>query len=55
MVSVAVIEDDVPTSQQLRGWIEAARPGIRVDQWHNRDDAEAEGPDAWTHAAPPFR
>ncbi|HSI48040.1 MAG TPA: response regulator [Ideonella sp.] len=38
---VAVIEDDQPTSQQLRGWIEAARPGIVVDQWFNRDDAEA--------------
>ncbi|HEY9068452.1 MAG TPA: response regulator [Burkholderiaceae bacterium] len=38
---VAVIEDDVPTSNQLRGWIEAARPGIEVHQWFNRDDAEA--------------
>ena len=41
MVRVAVIEDDQPTSQQLRGWIEAARPGIQVDQWYNRDEAEA--------------
>jgi DNA-binding response OmpR family regulator len=41
MVRVAVIEDDQPTSQQLRGWIEAARPGIQVDQWHTRDEAEA--------------
>jgi DNA-binding response OmpR family regulator len=38
---VAVIEDDVPTSNQLRGWIEAARPGIAVDQWFDRDSAEA--------------
>jgi DNA-binding response OmpR family regulator len=38
---VAVIEDDIPTSNQLRGWIESAKPGIRVDQWHSRDDAEA--------------
>ncbi len=38
---VAIIEDDIPTSKQLRGWVEAARPGIRVDQWFNRDDAEA--------------
>ena len=38
---VAVIEDDQPTSQQLRGWIEAARPGIQVDQWFTRDEAEA--------------
>jgi DNA-binding response OmpR family regulator len=41
VVKVAVIEDDAPTSNQLKGWIEAARPGIRVDQWFNRDDAEA--------------
>ena len=41
MPKVAVIEDDQPTSQQLRGWIEAARPGIEVHQWFNRDDAEA--------------
>ena len=41
MSKVAVIEDDVPTSNQLRGWIEAARPGLRVDQWFNRDDAQA--------------
>ncbi len=40
MPKVAVIEDDVPTSNQLRGWIEAARPGIEVHQWFNRDDAE---------------
>jgi len=41
MNTVAVIEDDIPTSNQLRGWIEAARPGIVVHQWFNRDDAEA--------------
>lgn len=41
MTTVAVIEDDEPTSRQLRGWIEAARPGIVVHQWFNRDDAEA--------------
>ncbi len=41
MPTVAVIEDDVPTSRQLRGWIEAARPGITVHQWFTRDDAEA--------------
>lgn len=40
-VRVAVIEDDIPTSNQLKGWILAARPGIVVDQWLNRDDAEA--------------
>jgi DNA-binding response OmpR family regulator len=41
MLKVAIIEDDQPTSNQLRGWIEAARPGIRVDQWFTRDEAEA--------------
>jgi DNA-binding response OmpR family regulator len=41
MEKVAVIEDDQPTSQLLRGWIEAARPGIRVEQWFSRDEAEA--------------
>jgi DNA-binding response OmpR family regulator len=38
---VAVIEDDAPTSNQLKGWILAARPSIAVDQWFTRDDAEA--------------
>jgi len=41
MLTVAVIEDDLPTSNQIRGWIESARPGIRVDQWFNRDEAAA--------------
>lgn len=41
MFKVAVIEDDIPTSNQLKGWIEAARPGITVEQWFTRDDAEA--------------
>ncbi len=41
MTKVAVIEDDIPTSNQLRDWILAARPGLIVDQWFNRDDAEA--------------
>ena len=41
MTCIAVIEDDAPTSRQLRGWIEAARPGARVDQWFDRDSAEA--------------
>jgi DNA-binding response OmpR family regulator len=40
MPIVAVIEDDVPTSDQLRGWIESARPGITVHQWFDRDSAE---------------
>src|SRR6202008_3987072 len=41
MAKVAVVEDDLPTSNQLRAWIESARPGIVVDQWFSRDDAEA--------------
>jgi len=41
MARVAVIEDDHPTSNQLRAWIESARPGMVVDQWFSRDDAEA--------------
>lgn len=41
MPRVAVIEDDLPTSNQLRSWILAASPGIVVDQWFSRDDAEA--------------
>jgi DNA-binding response OmpR family regulator len=41
MIKVAVIEDDPPTSAQLAGWIRAAKPGIQVDQWYSRDDAEA--------------
>jgi DNA-binding response OmpR family regulator len=41
MTRVAVIEDDGPTSGQLRGWIEAACPGAVVHQWFTRDEAEA--------------
>ncbi|MBS0394890.1 MAG: response regulator transcription factor [Proteobacteria bacterium] len=41
MARIAVIEDDVPTSNQLKGWILAARPGVRVDQWFSFDDAAA--------------
>ncbi len=41
MVTVALIEDDAPTSNQLKGWIEAARPGVRIEQWFTRDEAEA--------------
>ena len=41
MTKIAVIEDDLPMSNQLKGWIELAKPGIEVDQWFNRDDAEA--------------
>ncbi len=41
MTKIAVIEDDLPMSNQLKGWIESAKAGIQVDQWFNRDDAEA--------------
>ena len=41
VVRVAIIEDDPPTSDQLKGWILSARPGLQVDQWFTRDDAEA--------------
>jgi DNA-binding response OmpR family regulator len=41
MARVAVIEDDTPTSNQLASWIRASRPGIEIDQWFTRDDAEA--------------
>lgn len=41
VVKVAVIEDDPPTSDQLKGWILSARPTLQVDQWFTRDDAEA--------------
>ena len=41
MTKVAVIEDDLPTSNQLAGWIKAARPDVAIDQWFTRDDAEA--------------
>jgi two-component system, OmpR family, response regulator ChvI len=41
MTRVALIEDDLPTSNQLAGWIRAARPQVQVDQWFDRDSAEA--------------
>jgi len=41
MFKVAVIEDDLPTSQQLTEWILGAKAGIQVDAWITRDDAEA--------------
>lgn len=41
MDKIAVIEDDRPTSDQLAGWIRAARPELEVHQWHDRDSAEA--------------
>jgi DNA-binding response OmpR family regulator len=40
MFKVAVIEDDIPTSKQLKGWIESAAPDIVVHQYFSRDAAE---------------
>jgi DNA-binding response OmpR family regulator len=41
MFKVAVIEDDIPTSNKLREWILSAHADITVEQWFTRDDAEA--------------
>jgi two-component system response regulator ChvI len=41
MPRIAVIEDDPTTSEQLAGWIRTARPELTVDQWLDRDAAEA--------------
>ncbi|PHV12971.1 response regulator transcription factor [Chitinimonas sp. BJB300] len=41
MFKVAVVEDDLPTSQQIKGWILSTQEGIEVDQWFTRDDAES--------------
>jgi len=40
MLRIAVIEDDQPTSNQLKEWILSAKPGITVEQWFTRDEAE---------------
>ncbi len=41
MTRIAIIEDDPPTSDQLAGWIRAARPELQIEQWFDRDSAEA--------------
>jgi DNA-binding response OmpR family regulator len=41
MYKVAIIEDDKPTSGQIRGWVLSAAPDIEVRQWFTREDAEA--------------
>jgi DNA-binding response OmpR family regulator len=41
MYKVAIIEDDQPTSRQLRGWALSAAPGIEVTPWFTRDEAES--------------
>ncbi len=40
MTTIAVIEDDQPTSQQLVTWIKAARADAIVETWYDRDSAE---------------
>lgn len=40
-MKVAVIEDDLPTSNQLKAWILSTKPDLQVEQWFTRDDAEA--------------
>ncbi|MDR2091831.1 MAG: response regulator [Azoarcus sp.] len=41
MYKVAIIEDDEPTSGQIRDWVLSAAPDIAVAQWFTRDEAEA--------------
>ena len=41
MTQVALIEDDLPTSNQLAGWVRSVDKSIQIEQWFNRDDAEA--------------
>lgn len=41
MTTIAVIEDDKPTSQQIVTWIKAARSDAIVETWYDRDSAEA--------------
>ena len=41
MDTIAIIEDDRPTSNQLAGWVRAARPELEIHQWFDRDSAEA--------------
>lgn len=38
---MALIEDDLPTSTQLAGWIRSASDELHIDQWFTRDDAES--------------
>ncbi|MGJ8619249.1 MAG: response regulator transcription factor [Methylophilaceae bacterium] len=40
MTTIAVIEDDQPTSQQFVTWIKAARADAIVETWYDRDSAE---------------
>lgn len=40
MTTIAVIEDDKPTSQQIVTWIKAAQAEADIDTWFDRDSAE---------------
>ena len=40
MYKVAIIEDDEPTSRQLREWVLSAAQDVEVAQWFSRDEAE---------------
>ncbi len=40
MLKVALIEDDKPTSDQLRRWIDTSGIETQVSQWFTRDTAE---------------
>jgi DNA-binding response OmpR family regulator len=41
MYKVAIIEDDPPTSRQIRDWVLSAAADIEAAQWFTRDEAEA--------------
>jgi DNA-binding response OmpR family regulator len=41
MTTIAVIEDDKPTSQQIVTWIKSACPDAIVHTWFDRDSAES--------------
>ncbi|MDR1228236.1 MAG: response regulator [Azoarcus sp.] len=41
MYKVAIIEDDEPTSGQIRDWVLSATPEVAAAQWFTRDEAEA--------------
>jgi DNA-binding response OmpR family regulator len=40
MLKIAIIEDDRPTSNQIRQWVERATPDAHIDQWFTREEAE---------------
>lgn len=40
MTTIAIIEDDLPTSRQLVTWVKTARTDATIDTWYDRDSAE---------------